>query len=44
MIEESETLSNNIKKYKTLKFNPFDPVCKSTEATIEYESKYSFKS
>lgn len=43
MIEESETLSNNMKKYKTLKFNPFDPVCKSTEATIEYENKYSFK-
>ena len=43
MIEESETLSNNMKKYKTLKFNPFDPVCKSTEATVEYENKYSFK-
>jgi H+-transporting ATPase len=43
MIEESETLSDNMEKYKTLKFNPFDPVCKSTEATIEYDEKYSFK-
>ncbi len=43
MVEESETLSNKMKKYKTLKFNPFDPVCKSTEATVEYGDKYSFK-
>ena len=44
MIEESETLSKKIENYKTLKFNPFDPVCKSTEAEVEYDEKYSFKS
>ncbi len=44
MIEESETLSKKIENYKTLKFNPFDPVCKSTEAEVEYDGKYSFKS
>ncbi len=42
-IEESETLSNKMDKYKTLNFNPFDPVCKSTEAIIEYDETYSFK-
>ena len=41
-IEESETLSKKIDKYKTLKFNPFDPVCKSTEAEIEYKDEYTF--
>ncbi|MEN6551403.1 MAG: plasma-membrane proton-efflux P-type ATPase [Methanobacterium sp.] len=41
-IQESETLSKKIEKYKTLKFNPFDPVCKSTEAEIEYKDKYKF--
>lgn len=43
MVKESETLSQKIKNYETLKFNPFDPVCKITEATIEYNEKYSFK-
>ena len=41
-IEDSETLSKKIDKYKTLKFNPFDPVCKSTEAEIEYKDEYTF--
>ena len=41
-IEESEALSKRIEKYKTLKFNPFDPVCKSTEAEIEYKDEYTF--
>ena len=41
-IEESEALSKKIDKYKTLKFNPFDPVCKSTEAEIEYKDEYTF--
>ena len=41
-IEESEALSKKIEKYKTLKFNPFDPVCKSTEAEIEYKDEYKF--
>ncbi len=41
-IEESETLKKKIEKYKTLKFNPFDPVCKSTEAEIEYKEEYKF--
>ena len=41
-IEESEALSKKIEKYKTLKFNPFDPVCKSTEAEIEYKDDYKF--
>lgn len=41
-IEESEELSKKIKEYQTLKFNPFDPVCKSTEAEIEYRGKTKF--
>ena len=41
-IEESEALSKKIEKYKTLKFNPFEPVCKSTEAEIEYKDEYKF--
>ncbi|HML04294.1 MAG TPA: plasma-membrane proton-efflux P-type ATPase, partial [Methanobacterium sp.] len=41
-IEESEELSKKIKEYQTLKFNPFDPVCKSTEAEIEYRGKSKF--
>ncbi len=41
-IEESEVLSKRIEEYKTLKFNPFDPVCKSTEAEIEYKDEYTF--
>ena len=41
-IEESEDLSKKIEEYRTLKFNPFDPVCKSTEAEIEYKDEYKF--
>ncbi|HMK53360.1 MAG TPA: hypothetical protein VK444_01130, partial [Methanobacteriaceae archaeon] len=41
-IEESEELSKKIKEYQTLKFNPFDPVCKSTEAEIEYRGETEF--
>lgn len=43
LVERSETLSKKMKRYETLKFNPFDPVCKSTEAIIEYNEEYSFK-
>lgn len=41
-IRESRKLSNKIKNYKTLQFNPFDPVSKSTEAKIEYNNEYTF--
>ncbi len=42
-IEESESLRRKIEHYKTLKFRPFCPLCKSTEAEIEYEDGYKFK-
>lgn len=41
-IEESEVLKKKIEKYKTLKFSPFDPVCKCTEAEIKYKEEYTF--
>ena len=41
-IGESEELSRKIEKYKTLQFNPFDPVCKSTEAEIQYKGENKF--
>lgn len=42
-IGKSESLSHKIENYKPLKFRPFCPLCKKTEAEIEYEGKYIFK-
>ena len=36
-IESSEVLSLNTSDYKILKFNPFDPIRKSTESEIQYK-------
>lgn len=41
-IEESDDLKERITRYKTLKFNPFDPVCKMTEAEVKYQEDYKF--
>ncbi len=38
-IASSSTLSDKIKIYKTIKFDPFDPVRKSTESLIQYDGK-----
>lgn len=43
MITESKTISNKLKRYKTIKFDPFDPVRKSTAAEIEYNGTHHFK-
>lgn len=43
MIEKSEALSARMRNYEMVKFNPFDPVCKSTEAVIKNKKGYSFK-
>jgi H+-transporting ATPase len=37
-IESSEVLSLNTSNYKILKFNPFDPIRKSTESEIQYNN------
>lgn len=37
-IESSEVLSLNTPDYKILKFNPFDPIRKSTESEIQYNN------
>ncbi len=37
-IESSEVLSLNTSDYKILKFNPFDPIRKSTESEIQYKN------
>jgi H+-transporting ATPase len=37
-IESSETLSEKLKEFKTLKFNPFDPVRKSTLSEVSSSS------
>ena len=37
-IESSKDLSLNTSDYKILKFNPFDPIRKSTESEIEYNN------
>jgi H+-transporting ATPase len=37
-IESSDVLSLNNSDYKILKFNPFDPVRKSTESEIQYKN------
>ena len=42
-MENSETLSKKIKNYKILKFNPFDPIRKSTESEIQYKDECKFK-
>lgn len=42
-MEESKELSLKMDKYKTVIFNPFDPVSKSTEAEIEFNGEYKFK-
>ncbi len=40
-IKSSEVLSLNTSDYKILKFNPFDPIRKSTESEIQYkDSKF----
>jgi H+-transporting ATPase len=36
-IESTEVLSLNTSNYKILKFNPFDPIRKSTESEIQYK-------
>jgi len=41
-IGSSEVLSLNTSDYKILKFNPFDPIRKSTESEIQYEN-FRFK-
>ena len=41
-IESSEVLSLNTSNYKILKFNPFDPIRKSTESEIQYNN-FRFK-
>jgi H+-transporting ATPase len=38
-IDSSEILSERIKNYKILKFNPFDPIRKSTESTVLYKKE-----
>ena len=42
-IDSSETLSLKIKSFKTLKFNPFDPIRKSTESLIQYKNDCKFR-
>jgi len=42
-IDSSETLSLKIKDFKTLKFNPFDPIRKSTESLIQYKNDSKFR-
>ena len=37
-IESSEDLSLNASDYKVIKFNPFDPIRKSTESEIQYHN------
>ena len=41
-IESSEELSLNTSEYKIIKFNPFDPIRKSTESEIQYND-FKFK-
>jgi H+-transporting ATPase len=41
-IESSELLSLNTSEYKIIKFNPFDPIRKSTESEIQYND-FRFK-
>ena len=42
-MENTETLSKKIENYKILKFNPFDPIRKSTESEIQYKDECQFK-
>ncbi len=42
-MENTETLSKKIENYKMLKFNPFDPIRKSTESEIQYKDECKFK-
>lgn len=42
-MENSETISKKIENYKLLKFNPFDPIRKSTESEIQYKDEWEFK-
>jgi len=42
-IESSDTLSEQINSYKILKFNPFDPVRKSTESEVQFKNDVKFK-
>ena len=38
-LASTSTISEKIKRYKTIKFNPFDPVRKSTESLVQYDGK-----
>lgn len=42
-MDTTENLSKNAQNYKILKFNPFDPIRKSTESEIQYKNEYKFK-
>lgn len=42
-VESSETIKDQLKDYKILKFNPFDPIKKSTESEVKYKDGSIFK-
>ena len=42
-IDSLKTFSLQIKDFKTIKFNPFDPIRKSTESLIQYKNDDQFR-
>ncbi len=42
-IDSFKTFSLQIKDFKTIKFNPFDPIRKSTESLIQYKNDDEFR-
>lgn len=42
-MESSEAIKSKIEDYKILKFNPFDPVRKSTQSEVQYKDGSTFK-